>query len=377
MSQRPRIALGLAALLTAVGLAPPVTAQPALEAPAPNPPVLEGGPELAPSAQRVPRAPTQEWLLHHSADGQHPNGQEQEMLWLMNRARQDPAAEGLWLATSAEPDIAVGRQYFDVDLAVLQAAFDALDPAPPAAFDRRLYEASREHSEYLISIDDQNHDGQIERVIASGFEPNGGLLSVFAYADSPLNAHAALNIDWTWDPPPGDGMWDTPGHRFAIMGEPGELAPSNVGLALVPETAPLTDVGPLVFSGAYMRAANAPDHFNRFLVGTVWQDLDDDGRYDPGEGMPGVTVMPDLGLYYAVTSAGGGYAIPITAPGTYQVEFSGGDLPTQQHPVTFGNDSELLDVVPEPGQLLLLLTGAAVLAARARRVSKASGQTPS
>jgi hypothetical protein len=45
--------------------------------------------------------------------------------------------------------------------------------------------------------------------------------------------------------------------------------------------------------------------------------------------------------------------------------------------VTFGNDSELLDVVPEPGQLLLLLTGAAVLAARARRVSKASGQTPS
>jgi hypothetical protein len=373
MSQRPRIALGLAALLTAVGLAPPVTAQPALEAPAPNPPVLEGGPELAPSAQRVPRAPTQEWLLHHSADGQHPNGQEQEMLWLMNRARQDPAAEGLWLATSAEPDIALGRQFFGVDLDVLQDGFDALAPTPPAAFDRRLYEASREHSEYLISVDDQNHDGQIERVIDSGFEPNGGRLSVFAYADSPLNAHAALNIDWGSGPLSGpDGIQDQLGHRLAIMG-----TYANVGLALVPDPDPVPDVGPLVFSGAYMHAANAPDHFNRFLVGTVWQDLDDDGRYDPGEGMPGVTVIPDLGLYYAVTSAGGGYAIPITAPGSYQVEFSGGELPTQQHPVTFGSDSELLDVVPEPGQLLLLLTGAAVLAARARRVSKASGQTPS
>jgi hypothetical protein len=85
--------------------------------------------------------------------------------------------------------------------------------------------------------------------------------------------------------------------------------------------------------------------------------------------MPGVTVMPDLGVYYAVTSAGGGYAIPITAPGTYQVEFSGGDLPTQQHPVTFGSESELLDVVPEPGQLLLVLTGVAVLASTRRRRS--------
>ena len=91
---------------------------------------------------------------------------------------------------------------------------------------------------------------------------------------------------------------------------------------MVPDPPP--GVGPLVFSGAYMYAANAPDQFSRFLVGTVWEDLNSNGRYDGGEGYPGVTVMPDLGVYYAVTSPGGGYAIPITAAGTYQVTFSGG-----------------------------------------------------
>ena len=37
--------------------------------------------------------------------------------------------------------------------------------------------------------------------------------------------------------------------------------------------------------------------------------------------------MPDAGSFYAVTSPGGGYAIPITAPGTYHVAFSGGGMP--------------------------------------------------
>ena len=139
---------------------------------------------------------------------------------------------------------------------------------------------------------------------------------------------------------------------------------------MVPDPPP--GVGPLVFSGAYMYAANAPDQFSRFLVGTVWEDLNSNGRYDGGEGYPGVTVTPDLGVYYAVTSPGGGYAIPITAAGTYQVTFSGGGTGSHQLPVTFGADSELLDLVlpvPEPGQLLLLLAGAAVLKLSGRRRS--------
>lgn len=361
MPHATRIALGLSALLGAAAWAAPASAQ-GIRAPEPDPPAIEGGPSVPAPALRVPRAPSQEWVLHRSADGQHPNGEEQELLWLMNRARQDPAAEGLWLATSGESDIALGRAYFGVDVDALQDAFDGLEPAPPAAFDRRLYEASRAHSEHMIDVDDQNHDQQIERIIAAGFEFAGARVSAFAFADSPLNAHAALNIDWGIGP---DGMQDPPGHRLAIMG-----SYPNVGLALVPDDDAGTEVGPLVFSGAYMEAdTNAPEHFNRFLVGTVWDDLDLDGRYDAGEGVEGVTVMPNNGLYYAVTSAGGGYAIPILSSGLYQVQFSGGPLTQPRlHSVSFGAESKLLDVLaPEPSRLLLLVAGAVALALAGRR----------
>ena len=70
----------------------------------------------------------------------------------------------------------------------------------------------------------------------------------------------------------------------------------------------------------------------------------------PGEGIAGVTVAPDAGAYFAVTAAGGGYAIPILAAGSYAVRFSGGGVPARTQLVEVGATSELLDyVVPEPG----------------------------
>ena len=54
------------------------------------------------------------------------------------------------------------------------------------------------------------------------------------------------------------------------------------------------------------------NHYNQFIVGTVWNDIDWDGMYDPNEGIGGVTVTPDSGTYYAITSNSGGYAIPVT-----------------------------------------------------------------
>jgi hypothetical protein len=326
--------------------------------PAPDPPLLEGEPPAPPTDAFAPRGALTEWVWHQSADGQHPNGDEQEMVWLMNHARQDPSAEGVWLATSADPDIAFGRTYFHVDTGVLEDEFAALLPEPPAAFDRRLYEASLAHSLDLIARDAQDHVGQLQAVDDAGFAYSGGRLSVFSYADSALNAHAALNIDW--GPGDGTGMQPGRGHRAAIMGDY-----TNVGFALVPEGSPATQVGPLVFSGAYLYAqAGAPDEENRFLVGTVWQDQNQNQRYDTGEGFSGVTVMPDAGSWYAVTSPGGGYAIPIAVAGTYHVSFSGGGVAAQQRTVTVGSVSELLDLevpVPEPAALLLLATGAAVL----------------
>jgi hypothetical protein len=168
--------------------------------------------------------------------------------------------------------------------------------------------------------------------------------NVYAYAASALNAHAAWNIDWGGN---DGGMQESRGHRKAVMALDGEY--TNVGLAAVAETDPATGVGPFVVTGNYAQAANAPDHYNRFLVGTVWTDQNGNNFYDLGEGIGNVTVVPEGSAYFAITSASGGYAIPITTPGTYQVRFfnPSGAVDTVRT-VTVTSTSALLDLVYAP-----------------------------
>ena len=136
--------------------------------PEPGPPTIDREVSEAPSAKAAAdfMAPSAavEWTYHKTSDNLHPDGNEQQMLWLMNRARSDPAQEGAWLATESDPDIAAARTYWGVNLTVLQNEFAAIPAKPPAAFDVRLYNAAKAHSNYLISIDGQTHDGQIARI---------------------------------------------------------------------------------------------------------------------------------------------------------------------------------------------------------------------
>ena len=317
------------------------------------------------------------WTLHASADGLHPNADEQSLLWLMNRARQDPAAEGLFLADLGEAQSPI--HWFGVDVDVLLQEFAAIEAKPPAAFDARLYEAAYQHSLYLIANDAQNHTGQFDRVAAAGFHAWGMRGNVFSYADSASYAHAGFNIDWGGND--GTGMQTGRGHRLAIMSIDGDY--TNVGLAAVPEANGATQVGPLVVTGNYAHAATSyADHYNRFLVGTVWEDLDDDGRYDAGEGFAGVEVVPSVGPYYAVTGAAGGYAIPLPAtvtPGPIAVTFSGGGVDPGTKVVDVGSESELVDylagevlLTPEPGALMncvAVLLALAALRARSSRLA--------
>ena len=300
----------------------------------------------APRIQEQLPAPTSAWTYHKTADNQHPSGLEQQMLWLMNRARANPAQEGTWLAALDDPDVAGARSYFNVDLDVLRSEFAALAAKPPAAFDARLYQAARNHSDYLIQNDAQNHDGQFDRVAAAGFDYEYARGNVFSYTRSALHGHAGFNIDWGGSD--GTGMQPGRGHRKAIMSIDGNL--TNVGLAMVAENDPGTDVGPYVTTGNYCSAdVSTPDHYNRFLVGTVWRDLNANQQYDPGEGMGGIDVRPDSGGYYAVTADSGGYAIPVDA-GTYTVTFSGSGLAGDEtRTVTVGDSSFLLDLAYNGG----------------------------
>lgn len=313
--------------------------------PEPDPPVAYQTPADAPILHGLAplSSSATEWTFHKTADNQHPNGVEQQMLWLMNRARTDPTQEGIWLANMNDPDVAGARSYFNVDLNLLQAEFAAIEAKPPGAFDVRLYQAAKAHSEYLIVNDEQSHTGQLSRVVSAGFAYRLWRGNVFSYTRSGIHGHAGFNIDWGAGD--GTGMQPGRGHRQAIMSLDGDY--TSVGLALVVENDGATGVGPLVTTGNYCNAdTGQANHFNRFLVGTVWRDLDYDDQYDPGEGMGGITVQPDQGDYFAVTADSGGYAIPILTADTYTVVFSGPGIGSDvNRTVVVGNDSFLLDLV--------------------------------
>ncbi|MBW2682505.1 MAG: hypothetical protein JRC69_02970, partial [Deltaproteobacteria bacterium] len=284
---------------------------------------------------------TTEWKYHKTADGSHPNGHEQQVVWLMNRARSNPTREGVWLAGSTDPNVARGRDYFGVDKNILKNEFAALAVKPPAAFDNRLYAAAYAHSLDLIARDAQDHTHQFDRIRDAGFHFRSGRGSVFSYADSGINAHAAWNIDWGGNDE--DGMQNPRGHRMATMSADGNY--TNVGIAAPRETNPGTSVGEYVTTGNYCLADTYySDHYNQFIVGTVWTDRNGNNQYDPGEGEGNVTAKPDRGAFYAITGNSGGYAFPV-GDGNHSVTFSGGGLPCNYaKSIVVGGKSVLIDI---------------------------------
>ena len=310
--------------------------------PEPHPPFVPepADPRLRAATPPIPgwaAAPTIEWTLHKTADGSHPNGDEQQMMWLMNRARRNPAIEGIWLAHVRQSNVQYAMDYWNVLYQVLMDEFAGRTNAPPGAFDSRLYVAASNHSAYLISIDGQNHSNQFTRITDQGFHYTSARGSVYSYAEDALYGHAGFNVDWGGDD--GTGMQTGRGHREGLMG-----SYSCIGIACLPETNAATSVGPMVVTIDYCNASTPfTNHFNRFVVGTAWNDLNTNSLYDSGEGLGSVTVMPDTGTYYAVTGEAGGYAIPVNA-GTFELTFSGGALPSNVvKSVVVGATSELVD----------------------------------
>jgi len=305
----------------------------------------------------------------------------------MNAARQDPSAEGALLAGMDDPDVQGALDAYHVDLALLQDEFDAVVAKPPAAFDRRLHAAALAHANEMIAQDSDSplcgSDGlplcQLQRVFdeAGFYFSNGGLRgNAYGFALSPLYAHAAWNVDWGLG---AGGMDPERTHRKGVMSIPDAITTqvlTNVGIAAVSTEGTASSLGPLVVVANYANAQPVSEHFDRFLVGTVWEDLDADGSYDPGEGKAGVTVTPTPGNWIATTAPGGGYAIPVITPGPsveVDVAFSGGGVAPWQTTVQVPQaTSVLVDyVVPEPAGLLSGVAATVGLGAlqRMRRMS--------
>lgn len=254
-----------------------------------------------------------------------PTGDEQYSLELINRARANPTAEGIFLGDINDPVINPYYVLASVNRAQVKTEFAAIPAQPPLAFNAKLIAAARFQTQDQIANNYQGHEsptgGTIgSRATAAGYNFAAIGENVFAKVPNVLLAHCGLNVDFF--------LSLTPVHRRAIM----SIAPFapvykefGAGYAA---TAAGSNVTPNVMTQTFGIDLN--ESSTAYLTGVVFRDLDNNSFYTSGEGLAGVTVMPDDGTFSAVTSSSGGYAIPLknltAGATTLRVTFSGGAL---------------------------------------------------
>lgn len=288
-------------------------------APPTPPPVLVASPApVRTTLADTPMAPAAGGTLYSIGD---PTDDEQYYLELINRARADPAAEGVRLATTTDADVLAAYAYFSVDLAMMQAEFAVLPARPPLAMNALLSQAARDHAQDQFDHAFQGHvgtDGRTlgPRVTDSGYVWTSLGENVYSYADSTWHGHAGFQVDWGSGGT--GGMQAGRGHRANIHGNFREI---GIGVINGSNTYAGNTVGPQLVTQDFGSSSQV------FVTGVAYHDINGNGFYNPGEGVGGLTVEVSGAAHYAVTSASGGYAVPVpSATTTRTVTFTGPGL---------------------------------------------------
>lgn len=251
-----------------------------------------------------------------------PSNDEQVLLELMNRARADPSAEADRLfadygdaqVTGAVDFFIQERPGVEYTRGENRAAFRSYPAKPPFAFNAKLSMAAEKHSQLGVDRDDQSHQypGELalrQRIEAEGY--SGGNLgeSVYSYAKSMLYAHAGFAIDWSQSVPQGESR-PFPGHRLSLMDYDGTRPYVEVGIGVITESNAATRVGPKVVTIDFGQPSSAA---TRFVTGVCYEDRNGNAFYDAGEGLEGVRIDSPATDSYTISSASGGYALPVPA----------------------------------------------------------------
>jgi hypothetical protein len=289
-------------------------------APPPAPPIVEG---RAPFSTQSPNGPTTQ--LYSIGD---PTNEEQYYLELINRARANPTAEGIRLALTTDPNVLSAYSAFGVNLVLMQAQFVLILPAPPLSMNSTLTTAARAHSQNMLQNNYQGHSGPdgslTTRLAGYTAGANGWSLgeNVYAYSKSVWYGHVGFEVDWGGSAATG-GMQSPPGHRQNIHSA--NFREVGIGVVLGSNGGG-SGVGPQLVTQDFGTVGGLLP----FVTGVVFRDLNNNGFYDPGEGLGGVTVTIANVDSYAVTASSGGYSVPVAGNGNYTVTFSGGTAPTTQ-----------------------------------------------
>ena len=201
-----------------------------------------------------------------------PTSYEQYLLELVNRARLDPSGEAAREGIGLNDGLAPGTI--------------SATPKQPLAFNPRLIDAGRSHSDWMLATDTFSHVGMSgslpdARMMAAGYSFTGDWLwgeniaiqwgSGIAITTQTINA-----LD--------DGLFKSAGHRENILD--GNFREAGFGVA----------------SGEYegSAAVTATEDFARsgtlpFLTGVAFDDRNGDHFYEPGEGLGSVSVQARSG----------------------------------------------------------------------------------
>lgn len=275
-----------------------------------------------------------------------PSNDEQYLLELINDTRLNPLGDAARYISSYSPltspdrNIQSALTYFNVSGSALLAQYSALTPVQPVAWSETLSSAALGHDQAMIAADEQSHRTAGEASLGQR-ATNAGYLgwslvgeNVYAYSLNPLYGHAGFMVDWGSGP---NGIQDPPGHRDNIM----NASFREVGIAIVAETNPATEVGPQVTTTDF----GVRDGSGAFVLGVAFTDTNGNGFYTPGEGRAGLTV--NVAGSSAASQDAGGYTLQTFATGAQTVTLSGGGLAgavTAQ--VTLSSTSNIkLDVV--------------------------------
>jgi Ca2+-binding RTX toxin-like protein len=254
-----------------------------------------------------------------------PSNDEQYLLELINDARMNPMGDAARYISSytplvsPDPNIQSALNFFNVSGSALLAQYSALTPVQPVAWSETLATAARGHDAAMIAADQQSHQTQGEASLGQR-ATNAGYVgwslvgeNVYAYSLNPLYGHAGFMVDWGTGP---GGMQSPPGHRDNVMN--GEFR--EVGVAIVAETNPATEVGPQVTTTDFgVRFSGGA-----IVLGVAFADTNGDGFYTPGEGRPGLTAT--IGAATVANGDAGGYTLQTAATGVQNVVLSGGGL---------------------------------------------------
>ncbi|MBN2378108.1 MAG: hypothetical protein JXD22_17045 [Sedimentisphaerales bacterium] len=230
--------------------------------------------------------------------------EEQLFIYLLNLARSDP--EGY----------AIDEGFSE--------SLSGINPQPPLAVNSILVTSSGFHAEEMATYDYFGHTSQVtgdqpnKMAIDAGYPlpwgPNGNQIESIAagYGNPPVgvaptDAAKALQVLLE------DIGLVPPGHRQHLLGMPGWDTHREIG-------AGWDYNGSSTYKNYWAIHTAYENTSDQFLTGVVYNDKNNNDRYDANEGLSGVTVSTTSGS--TQTNSAGGWTIPIT-DGDYIVSATG------------------------------------------------------